>query len=339
MQRSSFLGGLLRWTAWICIATVCGAFVTVIIVTSVHLAASLILPQTMQLSILDRLGLEYEYAQYATSVKAGGLNEARREVSPDVIAIAQWIGRCTKTTDLTPYIPLEYAQWSPGPPDVDLTRPRRPVFHEDSVIETVPNETKPREMNNQEMALVQLNRSLADHRLAARSKAQSAYSFWQLSTLVTIVIGMITTILVSLSTTDFGRGDTAGPRLIRVLAIAFPALGTAAAAIVGFYGPQAEWSQSSRTLASLSQLHDQIALEIWKVEDCTTAGTKTGDLAKRVDEWSKRYADIQALANAASASSGPSGQGGQSQNAAEGGNKATTTAITNTTSTPKRVEP
>jgi hypothetical protein len=154
-----------------------------------------------------------------------------------------------------------------------------------------------------------LSASLAKQRIFLRSKAQSAYLFWQISTLVTIALGMITTILVSLSSTEFGRDDGSVQRVIRFLAIVFPALGTAAAAAVAFYGPQAEWSQSSRTLASLGQLHGQMGLAVWKLE-CQQAPTQLDLISVALDDWSKRYSDIQTLASAAGQSNGTGGSTG-----------------------------
>jgi hypothetical protein len=79
--------------------------------------------------------------------------------------------------------------------------------------------------------------------------------------------------------------------------------------VIAFYGPQAEWSQSSRTFASLSQLHGQMALDIFKIEDCQPAPPKDSDLAKQLEIWGKNYKDIETLATAASSASG-GGQGG-----------------------------
>jgi hypothetical protein len=122
---------------------------------------------------------------------------------------------------------------------------------------------------------------------------------------------MITTILVSMSSTEFGRGDGRNQRLIRILAIVFPALGTAAAAVIAFYSPQAEWSQASRTLTSMTQLHGQIALGVWKL---TCHQANNNDDAKQftnaLDDWSKRYHDIQTISNAISGATGSAGESG-----------------------------
>jgi hypothetical protein len=107
--------------------------------------------------------------------------------------------------------------------------------------------------------------------------------------MTSIVVGMITTIIVAISATDYGKDRIE----IRILAIVLPALTTAAAAAFAFYGPQFAWSQAARTLSSLSYLHGQMALEIWEVE----ADDRDG-LAKKLADWSKRFLDIQTIAAA-----------------------------------------
>lgn len=157
-------------------------------------------------------------------------------------------------------------------------------------------------------ALLQLSVEISEQRLTLLSKSRSSYQFWEITALIAIFIGMVTTILVSISSTEFGRGDGTLARFIRVLAIIFPAVGTAAAAITSFYSPQAEWGQATRTLASDTQLHDQIAYNIWSI-DCPKNGEDGPKFAGSLDEWSKRFTDIQAVSTSGSPSSGPQGSG------------------------------
>jgi hypothetical protein len=168
------------------------------------------------------------------------------------------------------------------------------------------------QLNQSEHALIRLSAELSEQRASLIPKVRSAYFFWQLVTLVSIAIGMFTTILVSVSSTEFGRGDGRSQRLIRVFAIILPALGTATAAVIGFYSPQVEWGQASRTLASDTQLHDQMALTVWKL---TCPATDTDDSAKplkdNLENWSKRYVEIQTIPNASGASGGTQAGGNQ----------------------------
>ena len=124
---------------------------------------------------------------------------------------------------------------------------------------------------------------------------------------------MLTTIVVSMSTTDFGRGETPTAVLIRLCAIILPALGTAATAAFAFYGPQATWAQATRTLTSLAQLHGDMALGVWNLEPAADEAAKS-KMSSALDSWSKRYIDIQTISSAAGQGSPPQGAGGSGGN-------------------------
>lgn len=201
----------------------------------------------------------------------------------------------------------------------------RNIFTISSYGHSVPSEIIPlpegtRKPNHGERALIQLSSTLTTQRDELRSKVQSAYVFWQCTSLMAIVLGMITTILVSMSSTQFGRGEGRSQQLVRIFAIIFPALGTAVAAVIAFYSPQVEWSQASRTLASVNQLHGQMALGIWKLECLEPENKKNTELfTTTIDNWLKRYHEIQTVSSTMSrgpttgseTSEKPKGQAGQ----------------------------
>jgi hypothetical protein len=225
-------------------------------------------------------------------------SEIQRAVFLDTISIAEWLARCRQVPDATTFLP----------PD---------TFNSDGIFDQLRNggtaEVRDPKivgsLTKRELALLQLSDAIARQRVSTQTKADAAYTFWQFGTLVTIGLGMITTILVSISATEFGKGEELKPRLLRILAIVFPVLGTAAAAVIGFYGPQAEWAQASRTLASLGQLQGQIVIELRKANECDSADAKDGELAKHLEDWSKRYSDIETIASAAASASGSGTQG------------------------------
>jgi hypothetical protein len=88
------------------------------------------------------------------------------------------------------------------------------------------------------LGLIRLSKYISSERSQLRYNVNNSSRFYQISTIITISLGLITTVLVSLSSTEFGRGQTKAAKSIRVLAIVFPALGTASAAIIAFYNPQ-----------------------------------------------------------------------------------------------------
>jgi hypothetical protein len=209
-------------------------------------------------------------------------------------AIKNWVLDCTKAKDASVY---------PGVV-------RNEFYVEAYSYDSSDNPQLPlnvRLPSHQETALLTLSKEIALQRRFSANRADKAYNLWQITSITSIILGMFTTILVSLSSTVFGRGDGLTQTSIRILAIVFPALGTAAAAIIAFYGPQAEWTQASRTLASLTQLHDQIASGIWKLNCMQKENDEfAGRISAQLDEWSKRYVDIQTVSAATGASAGAS---------------------------------
>jgi hypothetical protein len=169
--------------------------------------------------------------------------------------------------------------------------------------------TAKRTPNRQEWAVVTLSKALSDLRHQAFLKAELSYSIWQWSSLATVALGMITTVLVSLSSTEFGRDGAAAAKFIRIFAIIFPAVGTAAAAVVAFYGPQTAWTQSTRTLASAAQLHGQIALDVWRLKCADELTDALDAIETKTAEWEKQNTDIVALASASGQSTSASSQG------------------------------
>jgi hypothetical protein len=146
-----------------------------------------------------------------------------------------------------------------------------------------------------------LSNSIARARIENAQNSGNAYRDLQISTWSAVFLGLATTVLVSLSSTEFGKGDSGVARSIRVLAILFPALGTAVAAIAAFYAPREDLARSSQALVSLRQIHDQIAADISQVP-CPTeeeAAHGGGEITRKLVEWKKIIRDARALADAA----------------------------------------
>jgi hypothetical protein len=93
--------------------------------------------------------------------------------------------------------------------------------------------------------------------------------------------------------------------------------------VISFYSPQAEWGQASRTLASETQLHDEMALTVWKLT-CPTTDTDDSSakpLTDNLENWSKRYIQIQTIPNASGAPGGNQGGGSQGGGIEGGGSQ------------------
>jgi len=286
---------LLKLTTLAVVATI---FACVVYVT-VHLAVS----PAYRVSTLRLFGFD-NVADAVRGPKRDNLSIAERDlysVLPDHAAISNWVEYCIGV----------------GPGDSALQATQHTFLTPSQKLLTHPFAVEPKwpdgvhQLNRSERNLIQLSKALSEQRVRLMPKVRSTYFFWQLATLISIAIGMITTILVSVSSTEFGRGDGPPQRLIRMLAIIFPALGTAMAAVISFYSPQAEWGQASRTLASETQLHEEMALTVWKLT-CPTPDTDDSSakpLTDNLESWSKRYIEIQTIPNASGVPGGNQGGG------------------------------
>lgn len=291
-QFRSYVVIVLRATALACVAVVCLAAVGALVFLAVSPLA-----HTRILTAIGIVQTDAEQKENKEREKREALEkyeQARswKEVSPHHWRVAGWILECTKIREI-PKLPhylrptfdrtfTEYSDYKPL--SADLVWPVRLPHHH-------------------EIALIQLSNALGDHRVSLHAKVRTTFQTAQVANILTVVLGLLTTVLVSISSTKYGQEEGRWQPWVRILAIIFPALGTAAAAIVAFYSPQSEWTQASRTLASLTQLHNQIALDTWKL-DCfefdDNHNLKSSESNKQIklkfEDWTKRYYELQAVA-------------------------------------------
>jgi hypothetical protein len=146
------------------------------------------------------------------------------------------------------------------------------------------------------MSVVQLSNAMQNQRVELIRKANDSYLQLQYIQWLTILIGLVTTVVVSISTTElFGKVDTPLGKGLRFLAIFLPALGTAVAAVNAFYNPRDDWNKAANTLANLTQLHGQMSVGIWAL-DCPTDETSRKPVVAKLEEWTKRYNDVITIA-------------------------------------------
>jgi hypothetical protein len=157
----------------------------------------------------------------------------------------------------------------------------------------LPDEARKLTIYNEQRAILVLNRSLSFGRISYQLQAEDANSWFKFLTLLGIGVGMLTTVVVSISSTEFGRGEGDREKAIRLLAIILPILGTVMPGVIAFYSPQTYVNQASRALTRVTQLHAQMAVNIWTLK-CDL----DDDAKKRLNEWSARYVDIQTISAA-----------------------------------------
>jgi hypothetical protein len=224
------------------------------------------------------------------------------------LSVGYWLLDCKRAEDFDRFSTAGYRELFPP-----------------GVIAIASQEGRHVDLSHQIINLLHLSRSIAIECIDLKKQAQNFYYLWQIASLITILLGMITTILVTLGSTDFGKDN----RAIRILAIVFPALGTATAAVVAFYSPQLQLSQASHTLAGLSQLQNQIVTGVWNIK-CNPDSEK--ELSTKFLGWEKRYDEIEAVAAAAAESAqsgGTSGSGADTGKAQPDSGKNDDLQITN----------
>jgi hypothetical protein len=149
--------------------------------------------------------------------------------------------------------------------------------------------------------LVALGNALYWERFIAAARIEDNTARRSFFTWAGILIGLITTVLVGVRAATFASGTGFWPGTITVLAIAFPAIGTAVAAIAAFYAPADEIARSTQHLAALRRVHVQIATEASTVPCDTRESVLTG-VATKLPAWFRLYQEAQAAALAANAS-------------------------------------
>lgn len=267
-ELKAYLAFLLKATVFACAALLCVAFL--------YHAVRVTTSRQARADLMYTIGLASSASLPPTADDDALWYSVGNESNP----IVTWIQFCAGIEDAFS-LPTQYQYLFVAQP-----RPRQ-----DGKYGRVPHRV--------ERSLLELNLTMNKARYAAAKRAQAAFDFWQAGSLIVIVLGAASTIMIGLSSTQFGRESGSTQQVMRTLAIIFPALSTAATAAIAFYGPQTEWAQSSSTAANLSQLHSQIAIGLQAMEcgDEPVAGNSNA-FSTKVGEWTQKYQEIVAATNA-----------------------------------------
>lgn len=235
-------------------------------------------------SMLDTL-VDWAYRNRRQHIVSNGEDVATRMNNE---AIDAWIERCTRK------LLSDQKGSTPVKANADGLSSR---YRDEVIDESIQNALLPAASDLRLLAM-----SISRGRWESSTNATKAYTVLQVSTWLAILIGLATTVLVSFGSTEFGKGDTKTARTIRILAIIFPALGTAAAAITAFYAPREDLARSSQALASLRQVHEQIAAELGSVKCPTRSEVEDGkgEITLKLVSWKKSLKDSRTITEAAS---------------------------------------
>ena len=139
-----------------------------------------------------------------------------------------------------------------------------------------------------------LSSSIQDKRIAIDEGLSKSYRLAQVGAISSILIGLITTVLVALSSTEIGKRQSHTALTIRTTALVFPALGTATAAIIAFYDPNGSLARQTQVAAGLQQLHSQMAASVWSFRRLGKDDPVPAEVASRLDSWSLRFQELVA---------------------------------------------
>ncbi|WP_321961591.1 hypothetical protein [Paraburkholderia sp. J7] len=165
-----------------------------------------------------------------------------------------------------------------------------------------------------------LSQSITMKRAATASKVDTAYSTAQIGAFLTIGIGLLTTIFVSLSTMElFGDKDKQPGKSIRIAALILPAIGTATAALIAFYDPNGNLARQSQIATGLRQVHTQLVITLWKTK-CPASGSDEidKDTKTSLDAYEQKFQDLIASTGDAKTPTGQSAQGAGNANTGGG---------------------
>jgi hypothetical protein len=203
-------------------------------------------------------------------------------------SIAVAVTRCSPDVDLTGNLPATIvASLMLGlEPTGELMWP-----NDEERLATAP---KPRlELNNYQASIFVLSDAISRARMqiagiVVDSKAKMELYQWTL-----IILGAITTILVSIKSMSSER--TPVFVAIGILAIITSALGTACSGIISFYSPNDTYVRSERALLQLRQLHTDLSFEVASaVALCEPIKSESPDdlRTKRLRDLSTRLTEI-----------------------------------------------
>jgi len=148
----------------------------------------------------------------------------------------------------------------------------------------------PLKMTSFHRAAIYLSHAVARARVEAMGSAHDSYSRMQYFQIATVIIGAITTILISIKSTSID--NTRLSLLIGILAIIFSSVGTATSALNSFYSPREGYIKNQKSVSILRKLHMDIATTVSSQAESDTCTRMTEDNSKKVKEWSKQLGDL-----------------------------------------------
>ncbi len=134
-----------------------------------------------------------------------------------------------------------------------------------------------------------------------------------------ILLGMATTIVSALNSSEFGSGSGRWASIIKVTAIILPALATAITAYAALYTPPDLATRKAQLVSNLSGLGSDMAVTLSEATCPISKPDEIAALEKQMSGWRKRLSEVVSNANVPSPSSSSPGQTGTPKQGDGGG--------------------
>jgi len=128
-----------------------------------------------------------------------------------------------------------------------------------------------------------LMNALYDARVLLADDIGNSFDILKWATIASILIGLGTTICAGLrSLDDRVLGDWANA--VKILAVVFPAVGTAVAALAAFYAPRDDLLRISQSLAPLQQLNAEVQVWLSRAQ-CPVDADGSTKILQKLEGW------------------------------------------------------
>jgi len=131
-----------------------------------------------------------------------------------------------------------------------------------------------------------LMNALYDARVLLADDIGNSFNILKWATIASILIGLGTTIFAGLRSLE-DKVLNAGATAVKILAVVFPAVGTAVAALAAFYAPRDDLLRISQSLAPLQQLNAEVQVWLSRAQCPVDADGRTKILQK-LEGWEDR---------------------------------------------------
>jgi hypothetical protein len=203
-----------------------------------------------------------------------------REAWHDHRAVANWVAFCLNVH--SPENLPEAIRWSLEPPG--------------RVFANWTEEKPEGEITTQHRTVIGLSNALFMERIDSVERLGGVSQSLEKFQVSAIIIGLLTTVFISLSSTDIIKDTNATLKTIKIsvkiFAIVLPAIGTAVAALNTFYDPKSEQIRYGRISESAGLLHRAVALGVANLACVPTSAAKDNP------DWARNAVQIEAWVNA-----------------------------------------